>query len=90
MNPAAPRPRAKTGSGVDGAPPTAASGSICSSPHQWRSTASACYYFRRSVGLTFLAFPIGFVLSYAIMAILYSLIIGPIAVLLRLFDRDSS
>jgi len=41
------------------------------------------------VGLTLLAFPIGFVLSYVIMGTLYFLIIGPIAVLLRLFGRDS-
>lgn len=41
------------------------------------------------VGLTILAFPIGFVLSYVIMATLYFLIIGPIALLLRVFGRDS-
>jgi len=41
------------------------------------------------VGLTLLAFPIGFVLSYVIMAMLYFLVIGPIAVLFRLFGRDS-
>jgi hypothetical protein len=40
------------------------------------------------VGLTLLAFPIGFVLSYVIMATLFFLIIGPIAVALRLFGRD--
>jgi hypothetical protein len=41
------------------------------------------------VGLTLLAFPIGFVLSYVIMGTLYFLIIGPIALLFRLFGRDS-
>lgn len=40
------------------------------------------------VGLTLLAFPIGFVLSYVIMGTLYFLIIGPIAVFFRLFGRD--
>ena len=40
------------------------------------------------VGLTLLAFPIGFVLSYVIMGTLYFLIIGPIAVLFRLFGKD--
>jgi hypothetical protein len=40
------------------------------------------------VGLTLLAFPIGFVLSYLIMGTLYFLIIGPIAVLFRIFGRD--
>ena len=41
------------------------------------------------VGLTLLAFPIGFVLSYVIMGTLFFLIIGPIAVLFRLLGRDS-
>jgi hypothetical protein len=41
------------------------------------------------VGLTLLAFPIGFVLSYVIMGTLFFLIIGPIALLFRLFARDS-
>jgi len=41
------------------------------------------------VGLTVLAFPIGFVLSYVIMGALYFLIIGPIAVVFRLFGKDS-
>ncbi|MGB5696725.1 MAG: SxtJ family membrane protein [Polyangiales bacterium] len=41
------------------------------------------------VGLTLLAFPIGFVLSYVIMGVLYFLIIGPIATLFRLLGRDS-
>jgi len=40
------------------------------------------------VGLTLLAFPIGFVLSYILMGTLYFLIIGPIAVMFRLFGRD--
>jgi len=40
------------------------------------------------VGLTLLAFPIGFVLSYVIMGTLFFLIIGPIAVLFRLFGQD--
>jgi len=41
------------------------------------------------VGLTLLAFPIGFVLSYVIMGTLFFLIIGPIALGFRLFGRDS-
>ena len=41
------------------------------------------------VGLTLLAFPIGFVLSYVIMGTLFFLIIGPIALLFRLLGRDS-
>jgi len=41
------------------------------------------------VGLTLLAFPIGFVLSYVIMGTLFFVIIGPIAVLFRLLGRDS-
>ena len=41
------------------------------------------------VGLTLLAFPIGFVLSYVIMGTLYFLIIGPIAITFRLFGRDA-
>jgi hypothetical protein len=41
------------------------------------------------VGLTLLAFPIGFVLSYVIMATLFFVIIGPIALVFRLFGRDS-
>jgi MFS family permease len=40
------------------------------------------------VGLTLLAFPIGFVLSYVIMGTLFFLIIGPIALLFRLLGRD--
>ena len=40
------------------------------------------------VGLTLLAFPIGFVLSYVIMGTLFFLIIGPIAVIFRLLGRD--
>jgi hypothetical protein len=40
------------------------------------------------VGLTLLTFPIGFVLSYVVMGTLYFLIIGPIAVLFRLFGKD--
>ncbi len=40
------------------------------------------------VGLTLLTFPIGFVLSYVIMGVLYFLIIGPIAVVMRLLGRD--
>lgn len=40
------------------------------------------------VGLTLLAFPIGFVLSYVIMGTLFFLIIGPIAVAMRLFGKD--
>lgn len=41
------------------------------------------------VGLTLLAFPIGFVLSYVIMGTLYFLVIGPVAILFRIFGRDS-
>jgi len=41
------------------------------------------------VGLTPGAFPIGFVLSYVIMATLFFAVIGPIAVVFRLFGRDS-
>lgn len=41
------------------------------------------------VGLTLLAFPIGFVLSYVIMGTLFFLVIGPIAVVMRLLRRDS-
>lgn len=40
------------------------------------------------VGLSVLAFPIGLVLSYVIMGTLYFLIIGPIAIALRLAGRD--
>ena len=40
------------------------------------------------VGLTLLAFPIGFVLSYVIMGTLFFLVIGPIAVVFRLLGRD--
>jgi len=40
------------------------------------------------VGLTLLAFPIGFVLSYVIMGTLFFLIIGPIAVLFRILGKD--
>lgn len=40
------------------------------------------------VGLSLLAFPIGFVLSYVIMGALYFLIIGPIAIVLRIAGRD--
>jgi hypothetical protein len=41
------------------------------------------------IGLTLLAFPIGFVLSYLIMGTLFFLVIGPIAILFRVFGRDS-
>jgi len=41
------------------------------------------------VGLTLLAFPIGFVLSYVIMGTLFFVIIGPIALGFRLLGRDS-
>jgi protein-S-isoprenylcysteine O-methyltransferase Ste14 len=40
------------------------------------------------VGLTVVAFPIGFVLSYVIMATLFYLIIAPIGFLLRIFGQD--
>ncbi len=41
------------------------------------------------LGLTVLAFPIGFVLSYLIMGTLYFLVIGPIALLFRALGRDA-
>ena len=41
------------------------------------------------LGLTLLSFPIGFVLSYLIMGTLFFLIIGPIAVFMRIFGRDA-
>jgi hypothetical protein len=41
------------------------------------------------VGLTLLAFPIGFVLSYLIMGTLFFLIIGPIAIVFRLLGKDA-
>jgi MFS family permease len=41
------------------------------------------------LGLTVLSFPIGFVLSYLIMGTLFFLIIGPIALLMRLLGRDA-
>ena len=41
------------------------------------------------MGLTVVAFPIGFVLSYLIMGTLYFLVIGPIALLFRALGRDS-
>jgi hypothetical protein len=41
------------------------------------------------VGLSLLAFPIGFVLSYVILGALYFLVIGPIALGFRLLGRDS-
>ncbi|MDG2048727.1 MAG: SxtJ family membrane protein [Myxococcota bacterium] len=40
------------------------------------------------VGLTLLAFPIGFVLSYVIMGTLFYLLITPIGLGMRLFGRD--
>ncbi|MGD8316461.1 MAG: SxtJ family membrane protein [Myxococcales bacterium] len=40
------------------------------------------------VGLSLLAFPIGFVLSYVIMGALYFLVIGPIAIVMRALGRD--
>ena len=40
------------------------------------------------VGLSLLAFPIGFVLSYVVLGTLFFLIIGPIAMLFRLFGKD--
>lgn len=40
------------------------------------------------VALSLVAFPIGFVLSHLIMATLYFLVIGPVAVALRLLGRD--
>jgi hypothetical protein len=41
------------------------------------------------VGLTLLAFPIGFVLSYVIMGTLFFVIIGPIALVFRLLGKDA-
>ncbi len=40
------------------------------------------------VGLSVLAFPIGVVISFVIMGTLYFLIIGPIAVFLRMLGKD--
>lgn len=40
------------------------------------------------VGLTIVAFPIGFVLSYVIMATLFYVVIAPIGFALRLFGHD--
>ena len=40
------------------------------------------------VGLSLVAFPIGFVLSYVIMSTLFFLIIGPIGILMRLLGHD--
>lgn len=40
------------------------------------------------VGLSVIAFPIGFVLSYVIMGVLFFLIIAPIAILLRVLGKD--
>ncbi|MCH2186761.1 SxtJ family membrane protein [Myxococcota bacterium] len=40
------------------------------------------------VGLTVLAFPIGFVVSYVIMGTLFYLLITPIGLAMRLFGRD--
>ena len=40
------------------------------------------------IGLTLLAFPIGFVLSYVIMITLFFVIIAPIGILMRLAGRD--
>ncbi|MEE3330337.1 MAG: SxtJ family membrane protein [Myxococcota bacterium] len=40
------------------------------------------------VGLSILAFPIGFVLSYVIMGTLFFVVITPIGVLVRLFAED--
>ncbi len=40
------------------------------------------------VGLTVVAFPIGFVLSYVIMATLFYLVIAPIGFVLRVFGMD--
>jgi Saxitoxin biosynthesis operon protein SxtJ len=41
------------------------------------------------LGLTLVAFPVGFVLSYVIMGTLFFLIIGPIAIAMRVFGRDA-
>lgn len=41
------------------------------------------------VGLSVLAYPIGFVLSHLIMAALFFLVIGPVALIFRLLGRDS-
>ena len=40
------------------------------------------------VGLSIVAFPIGFVLSYVILGTLFFLVIGPIGVVMRLVGRD--
>jgi hypothetical protein len=41
------------------------------------------------LGLTLVAFPVGFVLSYVIMGTLFFMIIGPIAIAMRVFGRDA-
>ncbi len=40
------------------------------------------------VGLSVVAFPIGFVLSYVIMATLFYVVIAPVGLVLRLFGKD--
>jgi len=40
------------------------------------------------VGLSVIAFPIGFVLSYVIMATLFYVVIAPVGALMRLFGKD--
>ena len=40
------------------------------------------------LGLTVIAFPIGFVLSYVIMGTLFYLIIAPIGLIMRIFGQD--
>jgi hypothetical protein len=41
------------------------------------------------VGLSYATFPIGFVVSMTILAILYFVIVTPIALVMRLFGRDT-
>lgn len=40
------------------------------------------------VGLSYLSFPIGFVVSHAVMALLFFGVIGPVAIAFRLVGRD--
>ena len=41
------------------------------------------------VGLLLLTFPIGFVVSYLVLAVLFFLVITPVALVMRLFGRDA-
>lgn len=41
------------------------------------------------IGLSYLTFPIGFVMSIAVLAVIYFAVLSPISLLLRAFGRDS-